>query len=337
MVPDNLKEEPHSTRNSSLGKEQFTIARIFGAYYELYSKDRLYVRAVLKGKLRLKSTEDRHPFVVGDLVTAESGYGEEWIILEKEERSNYLTRRSEHGDNHVLCANLDQVAILASYKDPETKDGFIDRLLVACYHTKIKPLIIFTKSDLVDPSLKKEKEDFYSNLGYEVMSVSIEDENTFPVLWKVLQGKKTFLCGNSGVGKSTLLNQLTKKSVQKVQKTNEVSGSTKKGKHTTTNSLAVFLEEDTVIIDSPGVKEWGILHLSKQELLESFPELSSAKEQCSSQYCCDLGPECNMVRFMENGLLESRKKSLESMFESLDKPHRVTRRDHWSQAITKRY
>ncbi|TGN18922.1 ribosome small subunit-dependent GTPase A [Leptospira idonii] len=317
-----------------MGKEQFTIARIFGAYYELYSEKTSYVLAVLKGKLRLKNSEDRHPFVVGDEVYAEAGPGEEWVILSKEDRKNFLTRKSDHGDTHVLCANLDQVAILASYKDPETKDGFIDRLLVASYHTRIKPLILFTKSDLVPEEIKSLKENSYRNLGYEVMSISVENESSLEPLWDVLRGKRTFLCGNSGVGKSTLLNHLTKKSVQK---TNQISGTTRKGKHTTTNSLAVFLEENTVIIDSPGVKEWGILHLTKQELLESFPELQGAQEKCESSYCCDLGPQCNMLSHFEENLTESRKKSLESMFESLEKPHRVTRRDHWSRAVTKRY
>jgi len=316
-----------------LGKEQFTISRIFGAYYELYSPQTSYVRAVLKGKLRLNQSDERHPFVVGDLVYAEFGGGD-WVILEKQERRNYLTRKSDHGDSHVLCANLDMLAILASLKDPETKDGFIDRLLVAAYPTKISPLIVFTKSDLVTKEVRLFRENAYRNLGYEVLSVSSELGSSLEPLLQKMKGKRTFLCGNSGVGKSTLLNHFTQK---KDQKTNEISGSTRKGKHTTTNSLAVFLENDTVIIDSPGVKEWGILHVSKTEMMESFPELRFAKENCKFEYCCDLGENCSLLAAVAKNLSDSRRKSLESMIESLEKPHRVTRRDHWSQSVTKRY
>ena len=316
-----------------MGKEQFTIARIFGAYYELYSPSTLYVRAVLKGKLRLKQSDERHPFVVGDEVFAESGSGD-WVILGKEERKNFLARKSDHGDSHVLCANLDLVVILASLKDPETKDGFIDRLLVAAYPTEIPALIVFTKADLVPDEIRLQKETFYQSLGYEVMSISTENQDSMEHLFLKLRGKRSFLCGNSGVGKSTLLNQLTKKNDQRV---NDISSGTRKGKHTTTNSLAVFLDDGTVVIDSPGVKEWGILHLTKTELMESFPELRSAKVDCKYEYCCDFGEDCNLLRVFEKDLSESRRKSLESMLESLEKPHRVTRRDHWSQSVTKRY
>ncbi|MDF3820428.1 ribosome small subunit-dependent GTPase A [Leptospira sp. 96542] len=317
-----------------MGKQQFTIARIFGAYYEIYSEETNYVLATLKGKLRLRNSHDRHPFVVGDIVWAEPSSNAEWVILEKEERSNFLTRKSDFGDSHVLCANLNQVAILASYKEPETKFGFIDRLLAASYNTNISPIIVYTKKDLVLEKEIEEKESYYRKLGYQVISVSVASEESLTSVWSLFQGKRTFLCGNSGVGKSSLLNHLHKKAVQK---TNLVSESTKKGKHTTTNSFALFLEENTVLIDSPGVKEWGILHLSKSDLLESFPELKAKKDSCQTVHCCDLGMECAMLQNWEDILVEARRKSLESMLESLEKPHRVTRRDHWTKAVTKRY
>ncbi|GBF43980.1 GTPase [Leptospira ellinghausenii] len=317
-----------------MGKELFTIARIFGAYYEIYSEATSYALAVLKGKLRLKNSNERHPFVVGDMILAEKSSGEEWVISERLERKNYLTRKSDKGDSHVLCANLDQLAILASCKDPETKPGFIDRLLAASYHTEIPPLIIFTKKDLVSQEEIEDRETYYRELGYDVMSVSLLSEESILPLWEKIRGKRTFLCGNSGVGKSTLMNHLHQKTVQR---TNLVSGSTKKGKHTTTNSFALFLEGNTVLIDSPGVKEWGILHLTPNELWESFPELRRVKEGCREIYCCELGSECPMRKYMNETMDETRKKSLESMIESLENPYRVTRRDHWSKAVTKRY
>ncbi len=322
-----------------MGKEKFIIARIFGAYYELYSKEKGYQRAVLKGKFRLKASEERHPFVVGDLVFAEPQTSSgEFVIMEKVERRNALTRKSDKGDNHVLAGNLDQVAILASCQDPETKEGFIDRLFATVSPTGIEPLLVFTKKDLITSDYLKEKEEAYRKLGYHVLSISLNDQKSLEEFRNVIQGKVTFLCGNSGVGKSSLLNALTAMTDEShaKQTVNTISETTKKGKHTTTNSFALFLDPETVLIDSPGVKEWGILHLSREEIFFSFPELQIAKSACEFEYCCDLGTSCLAMQCYEEKLEDQRRKSLDSMLESLDKPHRTTRRDHWSEGGTDR-
>ncbi|EQA44804.1 ribosome small subunit-dependent GTPase A [Leptospira broomii serovar Hurstbridge str. 5399] len=307
-------------------KEFFTIATVFGAFYDLYSPKRGRLRAVLRGKLRTIISKERHPFVVGDLVLAEKSGGE-WAIFEKRPRRNELLRKSKEGDAQVLCANVDQVAILASLRDPETKDGFLDRCLAAVTSAGIHPIILFTKKDLVDQKVLTDRLTSYTNLGYEVLAVSCKTGEGIPELISKFSRKTTFLAGNSGVGKSSLVNVLSEK---ELQKTSAVSISTHKGKHTTTNSNFLILGDDIILIDSPGIKEWGILHLTKGEILESFPEIAKFKDDCLVSNCCQAAPGCKLLEILELGLeiREERKKSLESMLASLENPFRITRRDH---------
>ncbi|XDD50354.1 ribosome small subunit-dependent GTPase A [Leptospira sp. WS92.C1] len=310
-------------------KEFFIISRVYGAYYEIYSESRGTVRAFLRGKLRTISAEERHPFVVGDRIQAEPSSGLDWVICERMERKSFLTRKSREGDTQILCANADQTAVLVSLKSPETKDGFIDRCLAAVFTSGTKPLILFTKLDLVSKEEAEIRLSVYRNLGYRVLGISCTTGEGILELQEYLNRKTTFLVGNSGVGKSTLLNLLTQK---QIQKTSGVSSSTDKGKHTTTNSLLIVLSDGTTLIDSPGIKEWGILHLKKEEILESFPELLSQKKHCEESNCCRLSSNCAMIQALEGGVITlERKKSLESMLGSLDNPHRVTRRDRISK------
>jgi len=317
-----------------MGKEHFTIARIFGAYYELYSPTYGYVRAILKGKFRLENRGEKHPFVVGDGVLAEKiPPGLDFVIEERLPRKNQFQRKSDRADAQVLGANLDQVAVLASLKDPETKEGFLDRALVAVGAAGIPALVVFTKKDLVPKEETEAKLQFYRDLGITALAVSLQDVESLQALESHFRGRTSFLCGNSGVGKSSLLNLFGEGIPQRV---NQISTTTGKGKHTTTNSFALFLDPNTALIDSPGVKEWGILHLQPEEILDSFPEMQKQRRSCTRKDCCDEGDHCPKVQLLESGLPPARQKSLESMLESLEKPHRTTRRDHWSQAVTDR-
>lgn len=303
-------------------KENFIISKIYGAYYEIYSPERGFQRATLKGKLRLdlESSGERHPFVVGDEVYAENFQNqEEWVILLKKERRNFLVRKSMPGDSHVLCANLDYVAIIVSLADPETKDGFIDRTVASCHHAKIEPLLIFNKKDIVSEELAEERTGKYKKLGYNVFLVASTELESLDELLLVLQNKTTYLVGNSGVGKSTFINSIVKENIQKI---GEVSSSTKKGKHTTTNSSLIILNDTTKLIDSPGVKEWGILHLSRGDILNTFPELAKYKKKCTITGCCTYEDGCIIMERLDK-LEDDRLKSLEAMFDSIDTPYRL--------------
>lgn len=274
----------------------------------------------MKGKLRLENSENRHPFVVGDRVIAElPTQNSDWMILSKEERKNFLVRKSHNTDAHVLSANVDYVIILVSLADPETKDGFIDRSITAIYSSGAEPVILFNKKDLVSKEVLFARENKYNQLGYKTFSVTCIDKNSIEYISKFIQDKTSYLVGNSGVGKSTFINLLTE---TEIQKTNIISDSTKKGKHTTTNSSLIVLNETTYIIDSPGIKEWGLLHLNEGEIYESFPEFSKIKSECEITKCCVAEKDCPILENL-NLLEEDRKKSLDSMLEGLDVPYRV--------------
>lgn len=306
---------------SSTVKENFIVSKIYGAYYEIYSPRLGFKRATLKGKLRLNKSEDRHPFVVGDRIQAENELTEraDWVIISKEERRSFLTRQSSNSDKHILCANVDFVAIIASLAGPETKDGFIDRSITACYHSNVTPIIIFNKKDLVTEVELKDRMEKYESLGYTVYPITCTDLESIKDLLSALQGKTTYLVGNSGVGKSSLINLITSNSEQK---TNEISHSTQKGKHTTTNSSIIVINPSTILIDSPGIKEWGLLHLTKGQILSTFPELNKYKKKCRVGGCCNAGNDCLMLDKIDK-LDEERAKSLESMLEGLEIPYRI--------------
>ncbi|HMV41191.1 MAG TPA: ribosome small subunit-dependent GTPase A [Leptospiraceae bacterium] len=308
-------------KTSSTVKENFIVSKIYGAYYEIYSPKLGFKRAILKGKLRLNKSEERHPFVVGDRIVAENESPErgDWIIESREERVSFLTRQSSSSDKHILCANVDYVAIIASLSGPETKDGFIDRSITACYHSNVKPLIIFNKKDLVTEEVLSERVQKYKDLGYQIFPITCTDLESIKDLLATIQDKTTYLVGNSGVGKSSLINLITNSTEQRI---NSISHSTQKGKHTTTNSSVIIVNPTTILIDSPGIKEWGLLHLSKGDILSSFPEINKYKKKCRVGNCCDAGNNCLMIQKLDK-LDENRAKSLESMIESLEIPYRI--------------
>ena len=159
----------------------------------------------------------------------------------------------------------------------------------------------------------------YESLGYKVYPITCTNLESIKDLLSDLQGKTTYLVGNSGVGKSSLINLITSNSEQK---TNEISHSTQKGKHTTTNSSVIVINPTTILIDSPGIKEWGLLHLTKGQILSTFPELVKYQKKCKVGECCNAGNDCLMLEKIDK-LDEERSKSLESMLEGLEIPYRI--------------
>lgn len=305
--------------------ETFRVSRIFGAYYEIYNSKHGRVLARLRGQLRLQLGKERSPVAVGDLVQAVCKSGN-WIIESRLPRKSYIIRQSTLRDTHVLCANADYAALVASFKEPETKPGFIDRFLVSVSNSGMEPILIYNKKDLATKEEVDEKINFYTHLGYKIFITSIHDTSSIQKFKEFILGKVCFLCGNSGAGKSTLVNYIVGKEIQQI---GEISHSTHKGKHTTTNPTAIFLEDGTVLIDSPGIKEWGLLHLNPEQIILGFPEFAYIQKKCKEENCCTLDESCPIQRNWDT-LPEARKESLESMLKSLKKPFRTTRRDYWN-------
>ena len=299
----------------------FRISRIFGAFYEIYNPELGYKNSVLRGKLRLEKGDERNLFTVGDYVSVEKKNESDYTILYRLERKNYLVRKGEQGGNHVLCANVDYVGIIASLRDPETKNGFIDRSIAACYHANITPLLIYTKKDLVSEEEIQDKVSIYGNLGYKIFLVSQNDTDSILNLRESLLVSTTYFVGISGSGKSTLINSMIGHNLQKVS---SISTSTNKGKHTTTNSYLLSISNSGYLIDSPGIKEWGIFHIPKDIVLESFPELLKIKDKCEKPNCCDFNYDCPMLEELNTENLEiGRQESAIGMLESLDRLHKI--------------
>ncbi len=273
------------------------VSIIYGAYYNILPLPDLTpeLRGRLRGKLRLEkskadNTRLRHLIMVGDRVRySPGGRGDDEVIIEGlEERRNALFRTSTH-EQHALGSNVDQAVLVTSLADPEPNFRFVDRFLAGCYAGGVEPILLFTKTDLLkadDPEseYKLALVDEYRELRYRAFTANLlaePAEKSLLELRELLASGTTLLAGRSGTGKSTLLNQLMG---DDVQKTGAVSSTTGKGRHTTTNSTLVTRDR-AMFIDTPGVKEWGILHLNRVDVIESFRELQGAAENCPFANC----------------------------------------------------
>ncbi len=244
--------------------------------------------ARMVGKLKIGGITSTNPIAVGDWVEIENQTQEEsTIITTVHERSNYINRTSPHNRNqhHIVAANLDQSLLFATLKDPKTSLGFIDRFLVISEAYRVPAIIVFNKADLYK---KKEEEKFelvksiYEPIGYTVKLISIEKNTGLDDVQAVLKDKITLLSGHSGVGKSTFINYIFP---ELKLRTKEVSGWSGKGMHTTTFAEMFDLPFGGKVIDTPGIREMGIVDVSKEELAHYFPEMRSVMNDCQFNDC----------------------------------------------------
>ena len=330
-------------------RQRGLVSTIYGAYYgvRLEADLQTELRAQLRGRLRQKErhTNDsriRHPAMVGDHVDCTLALHDESQaqIEEVLPRRNALCRAAGH-TSHALGANLDLAVVVAGLTLPETPTRFVDRFLVSCHAGAVPPVIVWSKVDLAgDSPTTDEIVSMYAVLGYEVFALDLvhgEPAEAFAALARRLAQGTTLLAGNSGTGKSTLLNRILGR---EVQRTGEVSHASLKGRHTTTNPrLLLPFEGEARYIDTPGVKEWGVLHLSRREIFDGFPELSHASTECRFPGCehraddtsCAVQDLIRRSRDPEapDGLPHpDRIESLHAMLESLDRPDRIRYGDY---------
>ncbi len=286
-------------------KEQTGIVtKIFGLFYTV-KYDNSHINCVLRGKIRqskeLKFYSD--PAAVGDKVLFainEDGAG---VINEISKRKNIFSRK-EKGRNKkedIIACNLDLVVIIQSIKTPKLNFRFIDRLIVRCEKEKIPVLICINKADLANEAIIKYIDDYYSNANINLIITSTKSGEGIKELKSCLPGKTTLFIGSSGVGKTSILNYL---SPGLNLRTSEVSARTNKGRHTTANVEMIELSKHISIIDSPGVREFGLMDIEPHMLGFYFNEFSPYSDKCSFNPCThDHEPVCEVKRQVENGTI----------------------------------
>lgn len=281
------------------------IGRVFkstGSWYQVLTDRGEMMECRTRGKLRLEESKETNPVAVGDLVLLESD-GDKGIITEVQQRKNHIVRQSTRktGHSHVLAANLDQALLLVTLFQPRTSLGFVDRFLVTCEAFGIPQILVFNKKDLLDQQAIEWCNDvmsMYQKIGISTFLLSLTEDEVLNSLEQFLSGKITLIAGHSGTGKSTLLNRLVP-SAQQV--TAEVSGSTMKGVHTTTFAEMFAIDDHTMIIDTPGVKEWGLLDMEPGEISDYFPEMREKRLNCKfGSKCLHLEePKCAIREAVE--------------------------------------
>jgi ribosome biogenesis GTPase len=281
------------------------VMRSTGSWYDVLLENGARIPCRIRGKIRLEGIKETNPVAVGDYVDVnmESSEG---IITSILPRTNYMVRQSvkKTGHAHVIAANLDQALVVATMILPRTSTGFIDRFLVAAESFRIPQVIVFNKKDLLTSESMTYQNNLialYEQVGVTCLVTSALEKQQ-PELEKILSGKTTLIAGHSGVGKSTLINLLSPAINQKVS---EISDYTEKGIHTTTFAEMFQLHANTFIIDTPGIKEFGLMDMTPEELSDYFPEMRELRLSCKfGSRCLHLNePQCAIKEAVTKGTI----------------------------------
>ena len=284
------------------------ITKSTGSWYQVleYETGRFF-EARIRGKFKLIKTRLTNPLAVGDLVEFSLEIDEVAWITKIEPRKNYLIRKAVNlsKEAHIIASNIDIACFIFTLKHPETSYGFLDRFLACCEAYNIKPLILFNKMDVLSDEEKEisaEIEGLYQNIGYETLEISSYSLLNLEQLKNIIKDKVSVFFGHSGSGKSTLVNSMQP---EFNIKTSEISAAHLKGKHTTTFAQMHFWNFGGSVIDTPGVREFAMIDVQKEEIQHYFPEIFKTGRLCKFHNCMHINePKCAVLEAIERGEIE---------------------------------
>lgn len=293
-----------------------------GSWYTVKTDDGQLIESKIKGNFRLKGIRSTNPVAVGDhveIITNQEGTA---FISAIEDRRNYIIRKSPNlsKQSHILAANVDQALLVVTVNYPQTSTTFIDRFLASAEAYSVPVVLVFNKHDLLsEGELHYEKMmcTLYETVGYKCVEISAETGEGVEQLFPILKDKISLLSGNSGVGKSTLINRLIPHASQR---TAEISDAHNTGMHTTTFSEMIELPGGGYLIDTPGIKGFGTFDIEKEELTSYFKEIFHFSKDCRFSNCTHTHePGCAVIKAVEDHFIAaSRYQSYLSMLEDKD-------------------
>ena len=305
-----------------------------GSWYSVKAQDQLFYECRIKGKFRIKGIKSTNPLAVGDVVDFDletSNNTLTGVISSIHPRKNYIVRKSVNlsKQTHIIASNIDQVFLLVTIDNPPTFTSFIDRFLATTEAYSIKAVIIFNKVDInnaASNNIVKKLRTLYEGIGYQCLIISAKTGENIESVKKLMTGKSSMFAGHSGVGKSTLVNSIEP---GLNIKTKEISDQHKQGQHTTTFAEMFDLSFDAQIIDTPGIKGFGVVDMVPAELDNYFPELFALKQSCKFNNCLHLHePNCAVKEAIENNIVAaSRYKSYKQILEGDEEHYRTDNYD----------
>ena len=306
---------------------QGVVIKSTGSWYIVKTDDGELLNCRIRGKFRMQDIKSTNPIVVGDKVLL-SQEEDSFLIDELFDRKNIIVRKSVNlsKQTHILASNIDQAILVVTMQSPQTSTGFIDRFLVSAQAYGVDVVILFNKTDLYDKAtlvLLEERRSIYEKIGYRCLSKSTLNDDLSDIK-KLMKGKVNVISGHSGVGKSTLLNSIQPNLNITTQ---EISEQHQQGQHTTTFSEMHDLDFGASIIDTPGVRGFGLIDMDKYELGDYFVEFFKLKSDCKFNNCLHINePKCAVKLALENReIAPSRYKNYLNMLEQDEDSFRINR------------